>query len=95
MPDLTINRAENKFYIGDEDRPLAEITWVPTGDDQIIADHTWVSDELRGQGVAALLLAELVALARDHNKTIIPLCPYVKRKLTGDPQYEDILNRKS
>ena len=91
MMDLTIHRGENKFYIGDEQHPTAEITWIPSGDDRIIAERTWVSDELRGQGIAGLLLAELVAMARDHNKTIIPHCPYIKRKLTGDAQYEDVL----
>ncbi len=40
------------FYIGkDEENTRARMTFLPTGEAQIIVDHTSVGDEFRGQGV--------------------------------------------
>ena len=81
------------FYVGDsEEDVIAEITYVPTGESKIIIDHTYVSDELRGQGVAKLLLDEVVSYARAENKKIIPVCPYAKAQMERFEEYHDVLN---
>lgn len=91
---LTIQKGENKFYIGDDIKePLAEITFVESGEDRIVVDHTYVSNELRGQGVAGKLVEEVVQYAREKNKRIIPLCPYVKKKMDKTPEFQDVLSK--
>lgn len=91
---LTIQKGENKFYIGDDIKePLAEITFVESGEDRIVVDHTYVSNELRGQGVAGKLVEEVVQYAREKNKRIIPLCPYVKKKMDKIPEFQDVLSK--
>lgn len=91
---LTIQKGENKFYIGDDIKePLAEITFVESGEDRIVVDHTYVSNELRGQGVAGKLVEEVVQYAREKNKWIIPLCPYVKKKMDKTPEFQDVLSK--
>ena len=38
-----VKHGNNKFYVGDsEAQPDAEMTYVPTGEDKIIIDHTGV-----------------------------------------------------
>ena len=87
-----INKGENKFYVGDyEAEPLAEITFVPTGDGKLIIDHTVVSDELSGQGVAGELVEKVVLYAREEGKKIIPECAYAKRKIEEMPEFQDVL----
>ena len=94
MDEAVIIRSDNKFYIGESEQMAeAEITWVPTGEDQIIVDHTWVDNSLRGQGIARQLLERVVAMAREEQLTIIPTCSYARVKLEGDPQYADVLRR--
>lgn len=44
----------------------------------VIADHTFVPDSLRGQGVAGALVQQLIADARAAGERIVPLCPYVR-----------------
>ena len=44
----------------------------------IIADHTFVPDELRGRGLAQALAAQLIADARKKDQRIVPLCPFVR-----------------
>lgn len=41
---------------------IAEISYVWRSEHQIVANHTWVDDSLRGQGIARQLLDVLVAL---------------------------------
>ena len=89
---LKIKKGAGSFYAGDsQENPLAEITFVPGGEQVIIIDRTYVSDELRGQGIGRLLLGELIAWARKENKKIIPLCPYAKAEMEKDREYHDML----
>lgn len=81
----------NKFYIGeDENNPIAEITFKPADDQTIIADHTYVSDELRGQGVAGKLFDKLIGYARENNLKIVPECSYVQSKMEKTSDYDDV-----
>lgn len=87
-----IKKDNNKFYIGENiENALAEITFVPTGADKIIIDHTYVSDSLRGQKIGLQLVNKVVEYARKENKKIIPLCPYAKRVMTQSNEYKDVL----
>lgn len=91
---IEVKKGTNSFYVGDsEEKPLAEMTFVPTGQDRIIIDHTSVSDELGGKGVGKLLLKEVVEWARKENKKIIPLCPYAKAQMEKNAEYHDLLSK--
>lgn len=88
----TINKARNKFYVGDEIKsPLAEMTYVESNKSLIVIDHTYVSDELRGQGVAGKLLEQVVLYARHSKKKIKPLCVFAKKRMEDTPEYHDLL----
>jgi predicted GNAT family acetyltransferase len=57
--------------------------------------HTEVADELQGQGIAAKLLATMVAYARANQLKIIPLCPYVQSQFKRHPDtYADVWNQQ-
>lgn len=89
-----IKKGANKFYIGDfEENPVAEMTYVVSGEDNIIIDHTFVSDELGGQGVGKLLLKEVVDWSREENQKIIPLCPYAKAQMEKNEEYHDMIHQ--
>lgn len=91
---MEIKKHNEQFYIGDNpEDPLAEMTIVLNGPNQLIIDHTMVSDELRGQGAGDQLLEEVVAFARDNDRKIIPLCPFAKARLEKyKDQYQDVLS---
>ena len=89
---MEIKKGTNRFYIGDsENAAIAEITFVPKGASVIEVDHTWVSPELRGQGIAKLLVDRVVSWAREENLKIIPVCPYVKTQMERNQEYHDLL----
>ncbi|OAH52842.1 GNAT family acetyltransferase [Domibacillus aminovorans] len=87
----TIQHKEGMFYIEKEGKRVAEITYVPAGEGKINANHTYVSEELRGGGVAGQLLDALVTYARENNLKIIPTCSYVMAKFSHGSQYNDML----
>ncbi|MBD8003886.1 GNAT family N-acetyltransferase [Bacillus norwichensis] len=89
---VEIKQGENKFYVGDnQEDSLAEIHFVPTGATKLIVDHTYVSDELRGQGVGEALVKRIVTFAREERKQIIPLCPFAKSQIDQHEEYQDVL----
>ncbi len=85
-----IKEGKNCFYIGSIDNPDAEIHFIEEG--TITIDHTYVSEKLRGQGIAALLLEKVVEYARLTNKKILPICSYAKNKLAKE-EYNDLVIR--
>lgn len=86
-----IKKGDHKFYIGDnEENPLAEITYKQKDENTIIADHTFVSEELRGQGIAGKLFNALIDFAREENVKIVPVCSYVQKKMERK-EYVDLV----
>lgn len=91
----TIKQGDNKFYIGDDEQnPLGEITFKLPGDNLMVVDHTYVSDDLRGQGIAGKLVGKVVEYAREQGKKINPTCSYAKKKMENTPEYQDVLAEK-
>ena len=92
---IEIKKGTKKFYMGDsEENPLAEITYVTSSENVITVDHTYVSEELGGQGIGKLLLKELIDWARKENIKIIPLCTYVKAQMEKNEEYHDMIYKK-
>jgi len=88
---MEVLKGENKFFIGDdEETPIAELTYRHKDEDTIIADHTYVSEELRGQGVAGKLFKALVEFVREENIKVIPECSYIEAKMDRSARYDDI-----
>ena len=67
---------------------LAELTYEKQGN-VLIANHTFVSEELRGQGIAEKLFNEIVKYARENNFKINATCSYIVKKLDNE-KYDDV-----
>lgn len=87
---MEIKKGENKFYIGeDENKPIAEITFVDGGEGEIVVNRTFVSKEMEGQGIAKKLLNKVVEYAREEDLKIMAICSYAVAKLDSD-EYSDV-----
>ena len=83
--------AENKlaFVYEQEGERLAEITWQQKGQ-VMVMDHTYVSDKLRGQGVAKKLLDHAAAYAREQGYKMEAVCSYVVAAFEKSNAYDDV-----
>ena len=79
----------DRFYIGDPQEPLAEITFTQVSDQQIEVDHTFVGESLRGQGIAGKLVEAVAAYARDQGLKVSATCSYAHKVLQHE-RYRDI-----
>ncbi|MDZ4806786.1 MAG: GNAT family N-acetyltransferase [Bacteroidota bacterium] len=80
------------FFIGEEDKRLAEMTYTMPAPDKMIIDHTEVSDELRGKNVGYQLVYAAIEYARTNDKKIIPLCPFAASVFKKNPEFADLLS---
>ncbi len=82
---------KGKFYIELEGEELALMTYVWSGDDRIIIDHTEVSEKLKGKSAGKLLLAKTVEFAREKAIKILPLCPFARSVFDKTSDFNDVL----
>lgn len=82
---------KGRFFIEEDGKRLALMTYTKAGDDKIIIDHTEVDASLKGKGVGNNLVEESVKYARENNLKIIPLCPFAKSVFDKREDYADVL----
>lgn len=82
--------SKGAFFVEENGKRLAEMTYSKAGTDLIIIDHTEVSDELRGKSVGAKLVQAAVEYARANKIKILPLCPFAKSVFDKKPEYADV-----
>ena len=81
------------FFIEEDGEWIAEMTYHREGMRKIVIDHTAVSSELKGKGIAKAMVETAVKYARKHNLLIKPVCPFAKKVLESSEDYEDVLAR--
>ena len=79
------------FYIEQDGKIIAEMTYVWAGTEKIIINHTEVNEILKGQGAGKQMLSKAVEFAREKGLKIIPLCPFAKSVFDKTPEYGDVL----
>lgn len=87
------NISQSRFEV-QSDGHLAFASYIREGD-LVVFDHTYVSDTLRGQGLAAYVVrAALEEAQRRHWKTIAR-CPYVAGFIARNPEFADLVDWSS
>lgn len=78
------------FIIEEENERVAEMVF-GIKEKNLTVYHTEVSEQLKGKGIAPLLLNALVAYAREQQLKVIPRCEYVHVQFKRHPeQYSDL-----
>lgn len=75
------NDQNGEFFVLDEQgKKIAELTYFFVDENAINANHTYVSEVLRGQGIADKLYLALSNFIREKQLKLIPSCSYIARK---------------
>ncbi len=85
------NQKKGLFFILENDKHQAEMTYTYAGDDKIIIDHTEVYPGNEGRGLGKMLVKAAVEFAREKHLKILPLCPFAKNVFDKSPDYSDVL----
>ncbi len=88
---LEENETKGRFFYSENGKELAEMTFVRSGPDRIIIDHTEVDPSLKGKGVGKELVAAAVEKARNEKFKIMPLCTFAKSVFDKTEEYKDVL----
>ena len=79
------------FYIEQDGRRVAELTYSRANAALVIIDHTEVDPSLSGQGVGRRLLDAAVAWARETRTKFLVTCPFATAQFARDPSIRDVL----
>lgn len=95
MPlDLPVEHEElngrGRYVMYLPDGSEGEMTYMRRDPGTIIADHTGVPPQYRGQGIAEKLVATAMSDARDNNFRIVPVCSYVVAQFRRHPEWADL-----
>ncbi|BFU64953.1 GNAT family N-acetyltransferase [Rodentibacter abscessus] len=79
------------FILSEQGERLAELTYVYETNNRINANHTFVSNQLRGQGIADKLYQALITFLAENQLELHPTCSYIERKWERDNQKRRIM----
>ena len=99
MNFMEIQRTETenkgKFFIEENDRQIALMTYKKTGDGVITIDHTEVDSNFRGKGLGEDLVEAGVKYARANSLKIVPTCVFAKKLIDLKPEFQDVLANRT
>lgn len=71
--------SEGRMFYIDDPAGRAYLAYLDLGKQTIDIYRTFVPDELRGRGLAALLAARALDFAQEQGYKVIPSCSYIER----------------
>ena len=89
---MNIIREESKVSLNINNNELAYMKY-DLNDNILKIIHTYVSDALRGQGIAGKLINEVINICKENNYKIVPICSYAVKFFEKNTQYNDLLKK--
>ncbi|SIS56535.1 GNAT family N-acetyltransferase [Alicyclobacillus vulcanalis] len=88
---MQLVRVQHGVELHDESgERIGYVSCTDRGDGVWTIDHTVVDPAYQGQGLAAKLVDELVAMARENNVKLLPICSYAVLRFRRRPDYADV-----
>lgn len=78
------------FYIEKNGEIVGELIYSVQDNGIITLDHTEVSPEMTGKGLAGKLVKHSVEFARKNQLKIDPLCDYAAKQFQRHEEYQDV-----
>jgi predicted GNAT family acetyltransferase len=91
-PEITHDEKNHKFYCTIEGKE-AYLRYFMKDANTIDFRSTYVPNELRGKGIAALIVEKALSFAQEKNLTVIPTCSYVHTFIDKNEKYKELITR--
>ncbi|TGE25271.1 N-acetyltransferase [Hymenobacter aquaticus] len=89
QPTVTHNEEDQAFYATVKGYE-AELAYSLPAEGVVDFTHTFVDENLRGQGVGEALATTALAYARAHKLRIRTSCSFMKAYVQQHPEYQDL-----
>ena len=86
-----VHNANQIAVFAEDGRTIAEVTFPEVEEGVVNVDHTYVSGELRGQGVAGKLMGELVKDLEETGRKAVLTCSYAVDWFERHEEYRGLL----
>lgn len=80
----------NGFYAYCGGHTIGKITFVRTGPNTVIIDHTEVEEKYRNSDVELNLVRCVCEMARDQHRNVLPMCPIARTMFSRYPEFDDV-----
>ncbi|WP_019947897.1 GNAT family N-acetyltransferase [Hymenobacter aerophilus] len=85
------HHSENQEFTVSQDGHSAELSYSRPADGVIDFTHTFVEEELRGQGVGDELAKAGLAYARENDLKVRTSCTFMAGYVAAHPDYQDLV----
>ena len=86
----TIHDSKGRFFIAENGKLLAEMTYETKPPNVMLITHTEVDETLEGKGIGHKFVALAVQLARDSHLELQSICTFAKSILDKSKDYHDV-----
>ena len=80
----------NGFYAYYNGHPIGKITFVRTGPNAMIIDHTEVDDNYKDSDIELNLVRCVCDVARQQHRNVLPICPIAQNMFQRHPEFDDV-----
>lgn len=81
---------ERQRFAADLEQGEAVVDYRLLDDGTLDLRRTFVTETLRGEGLAAEVVRTALDWARENDRKVVATCPYVSRFLERHPEYADL-----
>lgn len=91
---MEFKKEANRIYLeNDRGEMIAEVTFPAISETVVNINHTFVDNSLRGQGIAAKLMEEVVKELSASGKKAVPTCSYAIMWFEKNKQFNSLLSK--
>ena len=80
----------NGFFAYCNGHPVGRITFVRTGPNTVIIDHTEVDDKYQNSDIELNLVRCVCQIAREQHRNVLPICPIAQTLFSRYPEFDDV-----
>lgn len=91
---MEFKKEVSRIYLENEKgEMIAEVTFPNIGENVVNINHTFVDGSLRGQGIGAKLMEEVVNELNASGRKAVPTCSYAVMWFDKNKQYDSLLSK--
>ncbi|MFZ2259369.1 hypothetical protein EDD41_1604 [Luteococcus japonicus] len=87
---VALKNEKKRYEAAVDGQPAGFITYEPQGD-VLDLQHTEIDSAYEGKGVGTELVKQTLDLIRSIGKKVKPSCPFVKKFIDENAEYQDLL----